>query len=300
MSLKQITRGKIESPLRTLIVGVPGIGKSTFAAASKAPVFIPVEEGTGNLDVARFPAPTEWGDITLAIEELTNEPHDFHTLVIDTVDAVEPLVWKHVCERDKQVNIESYGYGKGYVAALTEWRSLLSKLEQLRSKRSMDIILIAHSVIRLFNNPEGENYDRYEMKLNTKAGGLLKEWCDSVLFAHYETFAVKSGQKSKGVSSGMRVIETQYNAAWDAKNRHGLPATLPLNYEDFASAMRAHVPLEPTGLKLAISVKLEQLADEKLTQLVKDAVKKYENNIEKLAEIDNRLSVKLAQKEAVA
>jgi hypothetical protein len=89
----------------------------------------------------------------------------------------------------------------------------------------MHIVLVAHTHIKTFKNPEGDDFDRYELKLHIKAGGLLKEWCDDVLFAHYETYAVnrQDEKKAKGFSTGARVVETVRTAAWDAKNRHKLP-----------------------------------------------------------------------------
>ena len=55
MTLDAITRGKIEKPLRLLVIGVDGVGKSTFAAAAPSPIFLDAEDGSNNLDVARLP-----------------------------------------------------------------------------------------------------------------------------------------------------------------------------------------------------------------------------------------------------
>lgn len=297
MTLTALTRGRIEAPDRVLLVGTEGIGKSTWAASAPAPIFVPAEDGTGALDVTRFPAPKSWTDVLDAVTVLRKEPHEFKTLVFDTMDAIEPLVWQYICQRDKKLNIEEYGYGKGYVAALDEWRIFLSELEKLRRERGMMIVLIAHSMIRTFKNPAGEDFDRYELKLNVKAGGLLKEWCDSVLFAHYETYTDKlpSG-KVKGISTGARIVSTQRCAAWDAKNRYSLPETLPLDFAAYAEAVKAQRVAPAEDLVKTITERLGEL-DEGTRNKVNKALGAAAGNPPELARILNKVNALVAQKE---
>src|SRR5690348_6173787 len=122
MTVANIVRGRQDRPRRILLHGVEGVGKSTFGASAERPVFLGPEDGTAHLDVPRFPAPETWTEALEAIDALRTATHDYQHLVIDTLDWLEPLNWTHICQRDHQDNIESYGYGKGYVAALDEWR----------------------------------------------------------------------------------------------------------------------------------------------------------------------------------
>jgi hypothetical protein len=233
MSLATVRRGRLEKPKRVLLYGCEGIGKSTFAAGAPATIFLGAEDGTTQLDVARFPEPRSWADCLQAVEALTSEEHNYKTLAVDTLDWLEPLCWAHVCEQGKKTDIEAFGYGKGYAAALDQWRALLAALDRLREARKMDIILLAHSHIRSYRNPEGNDFDRYELKLNQKAAGLCKEWPDAVLFAHYETWANTEGNRTRGVSTGARIIHSERRAAFDAKNRYNLPERFPLGWDDF-------------------------------------------------------------------
>jgi hypothetical protein len=238
MTLASIKRGKSTAPWRMLLYGVEGVGKTTLAAGTPAPIFLGAEDGSGHLDVARFPTPETWGDLRAAVNLLAREKHDYRTLVIDTVDWVEPLLWAAICARDGQPNVEAYGYGKGYQVALDEWRSWLADLERMRTV-GVNVMMLGHCALRPFKNPEGDDYDRYELKLNAKAGGLLKEWCDAVCFANYETYT-KTEQRTKrvkGVSTGARWLYTARTAAYDAKNRFGFPDMLPLSWPDVEAAM---------------------------------------------------------------
>lgn len=298
MPLSAIVRGKMEKPPRVLLYGVEKIGKSTFAASAPSPVFVCAEDGTSELDVARFPEPTHWEEVRYALDSLRRGQHEHKTVVIDTLDWLEPLCWAEVCRKGGKLAIEDFDYGKGFVAALDHWRELLSDLDQLRHERGMGVILLAHSWVKSFNNPEGDNFDRYEMKLHAKTGALIKEWCDAVLFSTYETFTreAKGLKKTvKGVASGARIVHTQRMAAWDAGNRYDLPETLPLDWDAFADAMKARRPEEPAALKERIGQLLDGVTDPDLHARVTAATANAGDDAPKLAKIANRLSTVVEQ-----
>jgi hypothetical protein len=291
MTLQGVTQGRIAAPLRVLLYGVEGIGKSTFGARAPSPIFLGAEDGTAELDVARLPQPETWQDVIDALRLLAAEKHEYQTLVVDTIDWLEPLVWRHICDRDKKASVEDYGYGKGYVAALDEWRVFIAELEALRRKRGMHIVLLAHCVVKAFKNPEGDDFDRYQMKVHDKAGGLLKEWPDDVLFANYRTFAVKDSKtkRVRGVDDGARVVYTTRRAAYDAKNRHSLPDELPLSWDDFYAAVQRRQVASPAELRAAIETKVAEV-DEATRVRVRAAVEKAGDDAAKLAEINNKLN----------
>lgn len=295
MALANITRGKRDRPLRVVIAGVDKVGKSTFASNAPAPVFLGAEEGTDALDVPRFPAPTNWKDVLDAIEFLTVEQHEYQTLVIDTLDWMEPLIWQHVCAAGGKVSIEDFGFGKGYVAALDEWRILLAALERMRNAKPVNVVMIAHTQIKAFKSPDSDDYDRYEMKLHTKAAALVREWADVVLFATYETYAVKDDRtkRVKGISTGARVVHTVRTAAWDAGSRYALPVTLPLSWPSLAAAIASNEPADPEKLIAAITENAPLLPEEMKKQTA-DALGRCGKDAVKLAQLDNWVRAQLA------
>lgn len=259
MALSAITRGAIERPMRIVLYGVEGIGKSTFGADAPAPVFLGAEDGTAHLDVARFPQPRTWQEALDALRVLATEPHEFRTLVVDTVDWLEPLCWQHVCASARKPDIEAFGYGKGYLAALEEWRRFVLGLDALRA-RGMHTILLAHALVRPFRNPEGDDYDRYSLKVNEKAAGLMREWADAVLFANFESFAKKEPTgRAKGVG-GARVLYTSHRPAADAKNRWGLPDRLAMGWTSFSDALaEARSPSRVAALRAELDATITKL-----------------------------------------
>jgi AAA domain len=106
----------------------------------------------------------------------------------------------------------------------------------------MTVIQIAHTEIRRFDSPEHEPYDRYVIKLHARAAALLQEHSDVVLFANYRISTVKADvgfnkKVTRALGSGERVLYTAERPAFLAKNRFGLPDSLPLSWKAFAAAM---------------------------------------------------------------
>lgn len=242
ISLASLRTTSVLTPPCILIHGVAGVGKSTFAADADRPVFLMTEDGLGKLQVPHFPLATSYAEVAEALDALLNEDHDFGTVVVDSVDWLEPLIWAEACKRNGWASIEAPGFGKGYAEALTIWREYLDRLNALRDRKGMVVIQIAHTDIKRFDSPEHEPYDRYVIKLHARAAALLQEHSDIVLFANYRISTVKADvgfnkKVNRALGSGERVLYTAERPAFLAKNRYGLPDVLPLDWAAFAAAM---------------------------------------------------------------
>src|SRR6516164_4836039 len=247
--LSTISRGKRPRHIFALLYGTDGVGKTTAFSHAPNPVFIGAEKGTEQLDVARFPQTQAIGELLAQVRALQTEKHEFDSVVLDSLDWVEPLIWKAVCDEGKVETIEQYagGYGKGYVRALDLWRTLLRELSVLNEK--MHVLLIGHAQIKSFQDPELPTaYDRYQLKINDKAAALVREAADAVLFARFETELVKvNGSKPKARGEGNRIMYTESRPGWDAKNRFQLPFCMPLDWKTFGDAIRAFYGLSGKG-----------------------------------------------------
>jgi hypothetical protein len=242
ISLESLRQGGDVRPPLLLTYGVAGIGKTQFGTSAPRPVVVQTEDGLGTIKAATFGVLRSFDAVMEALGSLYTETHDFETLVVDSLDWLEPLVWQHTAQTHNQPDIESFGYGKGYLAALDTWRTLLDGVNALRDERGMGVILIAHAEIKRFDSPETEPYDRYQPKLHRSASALVQEHVDAVLFANYRVSTLKSDvgfnkKVVRGVSGGDRLLHTAERPAFLAKNRFGLPETLPLSWPDFAAAV---------------------------------------------------------------
>lgn len=234
----RVTKGIIKSPPKILVFGQPGVGKSTLACSAPSPIVIQGEHGTDQINVARFDPPESWADVREQVQTLIDDDafaSQFQSLVLDTLDGLEALLFADICREAGVDSIEKAwrGYGKGYTRAVERWREFLSLLEFLGRKRNMAVVLVAHSMVKNFVNPEGSDYDRWIPRINEKAWGAIYGWVDAALFAHFETAntSVKIDEKGKAVSTGKRMLRTSKAAAVEAKNRYGLPALVELPRE---------------------------------------------------------------------
>lgn len=226
--LSSISRGKRLRAPKVVIYGPPKIGKSTLAANAPNPIGIITEEGLDAIDVAAFPLAKSWADVCSALDTLTNEPHEFQTAFVDSLDWLEPLILGKVCVDQKVKNIEDIGYGKGYIMADDLWRDFFSRLDALRDKRGMSVICIAHEQVNKVRNPTlPEDYDAYSLKLNKRATAIINEWADVIGFAAHEvmTRQVDSGfqnKETKAISTGKRMLHVNPHPAYVAGNRYGM------------------------------------------------------------------------------
>lgn len=239
----QITGGIISSPVKVVLYGTEGIGKSTFASKFPDPVFIDTEGSTDRLDVKRFPRPTSWQMLMDMVNDVRTGSVPCGTLVIDTADWAEKLCISQICSRAKADGIEGFGYGKGYTYLKEEFGKLLDLLEEVKNA-GHNVLLTAHAAISKFELPdEMGSYDRWAMKTSKQVAPLIREWCDMLLFANYRTVVVKEGDgknaKSKAQGGQERVLYTEHHACWDAKNRFGLPSCIPFDYSSIGHCIWA-------------------------------------------------------------
>lgn len=246
-----IQRGRTTKPPRLLVYGTEGIGKSTFASGAAKPIFIQTEDGLDEIACDKFPLATTYGEVLTALTELQTEQHDYETVVIDSLDWLERLIWDQVCQETGAKSIEKAdgGYARGYTHALLYWREIVDRLNVLRNGRGMVIVLIAHARVEKFEDPESSPYDRYSPRLHKLAAALLSEWCDAVFFAtrKIRTQTEETGFNRKrtiahavGRDGGERILRTVGGPSCIAKNRFGITEDLPLSWAAFLASLSSH------------------------------------------------------------
>ncbi len=261
MSLAEIVGKGSGLPGRYILHGVEGVGKTSFAAFAPRPIFIQTagETGLETLidsgrlpEIPHWPAVRSWDELLGAINALTNDPHEYRTLVFDTLNGAERLCFDEVTRRDFNgcPGEKGFaGYSRGAEVSQVDWRMMFAELDALRESRRMAILCLCHTRVKPFKNPEGPDYDRFAPDMHEKSWGNAHKWADAVLFMNYETFfhegdGKKTG-KVKAASTQTRLMFTERHAAYDAKNRFGLPAEIELGesgeaaWQSFADALKA-------------------------------------------------------------
>lgn len=240
ISLSSLKSTKRQHPPILAFYGTGGIGKTSLAAEFPAPVYLHTEGEEPPTDVDMQAAKIEtFGDLLDIIGELLTEEHEFKTVIIDSLDAIEKLVWDNTCARMGWDTIDSNdkgaptAFGKGYLEADNDWLEYIAAIKAL-ARNGIHVVQILHSQTKQWDDPVTDSYMRYRPKLQARASDIIMEKSDALLFMN-KTASIKQidkgfGKKESkpvGMSGAERIIFTDERAGFLAKNRLNMPATIP-------------------------------------------------------------------------
>lgn len=253
-SLRVSTASK---PPRIVIHGPPGLGKTTLANEFPEAVFVQTEEGeNAGMNINTFGLLTTFEEVMEALTSLDSDEHEFKTVVLDSLDKLEPLVWKFTCKENSWDSVESPGYGKGYVAADEWWRELVGALNVLRNKRSMNIVLIAHSTVDRFDDPRTASYSKFEIRLHKRAKAIIEDEVDLIAFLNQEATVKEEDagfnkKRTHAEGGNQRWIYVEQKPSMNAKNRYNMPPKLLFKKGEGYAALAKYFPGEKAAEKKA-------------------------------------------------
>jgi hypothetical protein len=260
IDLKKLSKNHYFPPV-IVIHGQPGVGKTTFAAGADEPIVIMTERGLGALDVAAIPTDengkprvaTSFKEVLDCFGVLAEQEHGFKTVIIDSLDSLEPLVWKATCRRLGCTSIESPGWGKGYREATNvEWEQFFDCVSAMGDEKNMTVIMIAHSTFTHIDDPERPAYDTVTLNLHKYITPIIIEKADVVGYAAQKIYTkIDDGMKKdekrvRAIGEVERELRVSISPAYIAKTRYPeMPTVLPLDYDEFKKYLPGYVsPVE--------------------------------------------------------
>ncbi len=257
--LAKVSTSASQLPSRVFLYAREKWGKSSLFAYAPKPIFFMTRGETGLTELIagnRVPptahfdydesAPPTWETLRRAVGELIRETHDYKTLVIDTANGAEILCQDFIRGRDFKGRQSLFAsYGKGNEACRPEWLGLLQDLDELRARRRMAVVMVAHTQVKKFDDPtQEEGYDKYRPACVDKLWDLTHKWADVICFGHFKavTFEAEGG-KTKAKNEVQRVLCFDPSPVWDAGNRYGVSGQLNVSggakaaFDAFAKAV---------------------------------------------------------------
>lgn len=206
-----------------MIFGSAGVGKTTLLSLAGNVVVIDLEDGTRELDVPRISGIENFKQLRSALGSPALDPFD--VIGLDSASKAQDLSRIEVFDtipgdRGKATRMEDYGYGRGYQHLYDMFSLLIQDLDRL-VRRGKHVVLIAHDTTARVPNPTGEDFIRFEPRLQSLRSGkadirdLVVEWCDNILFLGYDVIT----EDGKGRGGGTRTIFTAERPSHIAKTR---------------------------------------------------------------------------------
>lgn len=234
-SIASLNSTKSDKPPITLIYGVDGVGKTTLAAEWPDPIYLHTqgEEPPKGIELQTPGVVETYDEMIELMTELVTGDHQHKTVIIDSIDGFESLVWAKTCQVNGWASLEEPGYGKGYAATDPEWQWFIDGAVALKN-RGIAVVMIAHPEIFRFDSPIIDPYSRYTIKLHKRANALLREKSDIVAFVNYRTTikekeVARQTKVAHGEGGGERQIHFEERPGFIAKNRYGMPNSI--NYK---------------------------------------------------------------------
>ena len=242
MTELQIIKGKRQVAWQMLVYSVPGLGKSTFATTAPNPLFLDLENGLNQIDCHKTPLIESSSQLVSYLRFAYQSP-DYQTVVFDTTSALEALLTKEILAEHKKASMADLAYGKGFQLLQNKFEELWQITDKLKDKAGKNIMWISHEVIRKFDNPAGENYDRYHPRLYEKIAYALTSRCDIVAFAQRDVIISEKEHSDdiRGVMRDKRMLYLEEQASHIAKNRYGLAPKIEIkkdNNEHFFNLLK--------------------------------------------------------------
>ena len=288
---KRMSRGKQKLPNRILVHALDGVGKTGFIVGAPDLFLIDANRGSDNYDVKQRYIPDSWDTFRDLLNRVENGGIKCRTVGLDATTDLYALCLLKLFPGS---NIEEDKF-KGKERVLTEWREIIAQLERIRLS-GKTVAMTAHTSVKRFSDPMVVGgYDRYELALLPELAGMLRQWCDFVLFAKEETILNKDGRTNKATTSGVRYAYTRRSPAYDAKARGSalFPERIALSWRALEEAIEEDNARLVT-MSTEVETMLKELGDAQLTKTVNDWLSSERDS--KIVDTHNRITVRLAAK----
>lgn len=235
-----IIKGKTRRANRVLLYGVEGVGKTTLSASLPDPLILDTEDGSHQLDVARVRV-RSLDSLLATVDEIVAQKKagafEFKTVILDTADRVWNMSADWYLEEKKAKRVGEDKFGTQYKEITEIFCQMMRKFDRI-ANAGVHVVIVCHCKTERVSPPDNPDYTMYQVKVSApgkqaeESREFLKQWADAVLFCMFE--ATVNKDTGKAVGGNTRKIKTVHAAAWEAKNRVGLPEEVEMSAQALA------------------------------------------------------------------
>jgi hypothetical protein len=248
MSVLATAAKPVDRAVIVTVCGDAGMGKTSLAAAFPKPIVIRAEDGLQAIPVDKRPdALPLIGSGAQLWEQLTallHEDHDYKTLIVDSVTALERLFLADVLKSDpkaKSINQALGGYGAGTSAVAAMHGRVRKAAGLLNERKGMHIVFIAHADLENMKLPDQDDYMRYSLRLPAKSLPPYVDDVDVVGFLREQTIVTgEDDDRKRARGTGLRELVCHVTPSNVSKNRYGITQPLPAKMGE--NPLAEHIP----------------------------------------------------------
>ena len=212
-----------------IVYGSPGVGKTTFGAAAGNSIIVDCENGAGTIPCTRTPLLTDWLSIEQWLTELATGHHEYHLVVIDTIDWLIRRIEEHVSglanDMNATLNRSHGGYGNGkQVLKNYIYQTLLPLLDKIIA-RNCAVVLLAHAKRGEITSTDGVTATKSTPDIAEDYRDSIIEWSDFVGLAVHNP-------------DGSRMLTLTETPQALAKNRYYIDTPVDLSWTAFVQAIK--------------------------------------------------------------
>lgn len=219
-----------DRPAIVTVLGDSGLGKTSLACTFPNPIVIRAEDGLSAIPSDQrpdaFPVIQKVDDVWDQLMALIKEDHEYKTVVVDSVTALERIFIQHVIDNDpknpRSINQALGGYGAGLAAVATMHQRVRKACGMLNERKNMNVVFVAHADTETVELPDQDPYTRYSLRLGKRSVAPYVDDSDVVGFLKLQTFTTGDGERKKAMSDGTRLLVCYATASNVSKNRYGI------------------------------------------------------------------------------
>jgi hypothetical protein len=219
------TRVEKQKSFIITVYGAEAVGKTTFASTFPKPLFIRAEKGLKNQGIDTTPILKKLDDVIKVLTGLINEDHEYKSVVIDSISAVDLLIRQQIMDEDpakpKTFESSAGGFGAPGKKAYEKHKQIHDLCSRLVDEKGMWVIYLAHMTNEsMVHAGFSENYLCATIDVTKQARPVYTYFSD--LVAKISVPFSVSDERARNGDTGERIFSCMKSENSASKNTIGI------------------------------------------------------------------------------